>query len=78
MAQLRAFRPQVQDALKAGHTLRLIHERLNLAGVPISYKLLSSYRGRIERRKKDLPLQHLRICRYQPDRRTARRQPSTP
>ena len=43
---------QVQDALKAGHTLRLIHKRLNLAGVPISYKLLSSYRGRIERRKK--------------------------
>jgi len=52
MAQLRAFWPQVQDALKAGHTLRLIHKRLNLAGVPISYKLLSSYRGRIERRKK--------------------------
>jgi hypothetical protein len=52
MAQLRAFWPQVQEALKAGHTLRLIHKRLNLAGVPISYKLLSSYRGRLERRKK--------------------------
>src|SRR5271163_4686254 len=52
MAQLRAFWPQVQEALKAGHTLRLIHKRLNLAGVPISYKLLSLYRGRIERRKK--------------------------
>jgi|HubBroStandDraft_6_1064221.scaffolds.fasta_scaffold474275_2 hypothetical protein len=52
MAQLRAFWPQVQEALKAGHTLRLIHERLNMAGVPISYKLLSLYRGRIERRKK--------------------------
>lgn len=52
MAQLRAVWPQVQEALKAGHTLRLIHKRLNLAGVPISYKLLSSYRGRIERRKK--------------------------
>jgi hypothetical protein len=44
--------PQVQEALKAGHTLRLIHKRLNMAGVPISYKLLSLYRGRIERRKK--------------------------
>jgi hypothetical protein len=54
MAQLRAFWPQVQEALKAGHTLRLIHKRLNLAGVPISYKLLSLYRGRIERRKKAL------------------------
>jgi hypothetical protein len=52
MAQLRAFWPQVEDALKAGHTLRLIHTRLNLAGVPISYKLLSLYRCRIERRKK--------------------------
>ncbi len=52
MAQLLAIWPQVQEALKAGHTLRLIHKRLNLAGVPISYKLLSLYRGRIERRKK--------------------------
>jgi hypothetical protein len=52
MAQLLAIWPQVQEALKAGHTLRLIHKRLNMAGVPISYKLLSLYRGRIERRKK--------------------------
>jgi len=52
MAQLRAFWPQVQQALKAGHTLRLIHKRLNMAGVPISYKRLSAYRGRIERRNK--------------------------
>jgi hypothetical protein len=52
MAQLRAFWPQVQEALKAGHTLRLIHKRLNMAGVPISYKLLSLYRGRIERRER--------------------------
>src|SRR5271165_4314899 len=52
MAQLRAFWPQVQEALKAGHTLRLIHKRLNMAGVPISYKLLSLYRGRIERGEK--------------------------
>src|SRR5580698_9726561 len=52
MAQLRTFWPQVQEALRAGHTLRLIHKRLNMAGVPISYKLLSLYRGRLERRKK--------------------------
>jgi hypothetical protein len=52
MAQLLAVWPQVLEALKAGHTLRLIHQRLNLVGVPISYKLLSLYRGRIERRKK--------------------------
>jgi hypothetical protein len=52
MARLRAVWPHVQQALKAGHTLRLIHERLNMAGVQISYKVLVVYRGRIERRKK--------------------------
>jgi hypothetical protein len=53
MAQLRAVWPLVQSALEAGHTLRLIHKRLNLAGVQISYKRLSVYRGRIERGKKE-------------------------
>ena len=52
MAQLRAVWPQVQEALAAGHTLRQIHKRLNLAGVPITYKVLVVYRGRIERGKK--------------------------
>ena len=52
MAQLRAVWPQVQQALEAGHTLRLIHKRLNMAGIEISYKLLSLYRCRIEREKK--------------------------
>ncbi len=52
MAQLRRVWPQVQAALDAGHTLRLIHQRLNLAGVPISYKRLSTYRGLIEREKR--------------------------
>jgi len=52
MAQLRTFWPQVRQALKAGHTLRLIHKRLNMAGVPISYKVLVVYRGRIERGEK--------------------------
>jgi hypothetical protein len=52
MAQLLAFWPQVQEALNAGHTLRLIHSRLNMAGVPITYKRFSAHRGRIERRKK--------------------------
>jgi hypothetical protein len=56
MAQLRAVWPQVQQALKAGHTLRLIHKRLNMAGVPISYKLLVIYRARIERRKRETAL----------------------
>ena len=51
MAQLRALWPQVQQALKAGHTLRQVHNRLNQAGVPITYKVLVVYRGRIERGK---------------------------
>jgi hypothetical protein len=52
MAQLLAFWPQVQEALKAGHALRVIHRRLNMAGVSITYKRLSACRGRIERTKK--------------------------
>jgi hypothetical protein len=53
MAQLLAIWPHVQQALKAGHTLRQIHKRLNMAGLPISYKLFVIYRGRIERRKRE-------------------------
>ena len=52
MAQLRAVWPQVQQALRAGHTLRKVHKRLNVAGVPISYEVLVVYRSRIERGKK--------------------------
>jgi hypothetical protein len=52
MAQLRTAWPDVERALKAGHTLRVIHKRLNMAGIGISYKRLTVYRGRIERRNK--------------------------
>ncbi len=52
MAQLRAVWPHVERALKAGHTLRLIHKSLNIAGIGISYKRLTVYRGRIQRRNK--------------------------
>jgi hypothetical protein len=51
MAQLRAVWPQVQQALTAGHTLRHIHKRLNAVGIPISYKRLTVYRGRLQREK---------------------------
>ena len=44
IAQLRAIWPQVQQALEASHTLRLIHKRLNMAGVEIRYKRLIVYR----------------------------------
>jgi len=52
MAQLRAVWPQVEQALQAGHTLRLIHQRLNMAGIQISYGCLIVYRGRIKSGKK--------------------------
>ena len=52
MAQLRAVWPHVERALQAGHTLRLIQQRLNMAGIQISYGCLIVYRGRIERGKK--------------------------
>jgi len=68
--QLRAYWPQVQKALEDGHTLRLIHKHLNMAGVPISYKALSLYRRRIERRKKG-PVSPIRPRR--PSLRTASR-----
>src|SRR4051794_21415086 len=59
MAQLRSVWPQVEQALKAGHTLRFIHKRLNAFGIPITYKRLTVYRGRIQREKArtDAPLQ---------------------
>jgi hypothetical protein len=52
MAQIRGIWPQVEQALRAGHTLKVVHERLNAHGIPISYKLLTAYRSRIRREKK--------------------------
>ncbi len=44
IAQLRDIWPQVQQALETSQTLRLIHKRLNVAGVEIRYKRLVVYR----------------------------------
>jgi hypothetical protein len=55
MAQIRAIWPQVEQALKAGHTLKVVHERLNAYGIPISYNLLAVYRCRL-RREKTIPV----------------------
>jgi len=71
MAQLRAVWPQVQQALEAGHTLRLIHKRLNMAGIEISYKRLIVNCGRIERGKRDPQLQRPRKRPRRPCCRTA-------
>ena len=51
MAQLRAVWPDVQRASQVGHTLRVIHRRLNQMGIPITYRRLTVYRGRLQREK---------------------------
>jgi hypothetical protein len=51
MAQIRAVWPDIERALQIGHTLRAIHQRLNQAGIPITYRRLTVYRGRIQREK---------------------------
>lgn len=43
MAQLRSVWPEVERAAKIGHTLRVIHERLNQMGLPITYQRLTVY-----------------------------------
>ena len=51
MAQLRAVWAEVERALEVGHTLRVIHRRLNQMGIPITYRRLTVYRGRLQREK---------------------------
>src|ERR1700678_2913134 len=51
MAQLRAVWPDVERALDVGHTLRVIHRRLNQMGIPITYRRLTGYPGRLPREK---------------------------
>jgi hypothetical protein len=51
MAQLRAVWPEVERALEVGHTLRVIHRRLSQMGIPITYRRLTVYRGRLQREK---------------------------
>jgi spermidine synthase len=49
MGQVRWAWPSIQAALAAGHTLQLVHKRLNEAGIAIGYRTLSLYIGRLER-----------------------------
>jgi hypothetical protein len=51
MAQLRNVWPEVEKAIRVGHTLRVIHRRLNQMGIPITYRRLTVYRGRLQREK---------------------------
>jgi hypothetical protein len=49
MGQVRWAWPDIQAALAAGHTLQLVHKRLNEVGIGIGYRTLSLYIGRLER-----------------------------
>ena len=51
MARVRAVMPEIDAALRAGHSLRTIHERLNQEDIQITYRCLVAYRSRIKRGK---------------------------
>ena len=51
IARVRAAMPLIDANLKAGHSLRTVHQLLLQDGIPISYKLLALYRSRIKRGK---------------------------
>src|SRR5579864_6332581 len=58
MGQVRWLWPEIQVARAAGHTLQLIHKRLNEAGIEIDYRTLSLYIGRLERQQARLGIQN--------------------
>jgi hypothetical protein len=51
MARVRSVMPLIDAGLRAGHSLKTIHARLNQEGLRISYRCLSVYRWRIKRRE---------------------------
>ncbi|TAN00329.1 MAG: hypothetical protein EPN40_04065, partial [Rhodanobacteraceae bacterium] len=51
MGQIKAVWPQIEQALRAGHTLKAVWERLQSDGIQIHYNRLSEYVGRLRRRE---------------------------
>ena len=49
IGMVRMAWPEIKAALDHGHSLKVVHERLTEAGVPITYRRLSQYIGRIRR-----------------------------
>ena len=47
MAQVRAAWAEINAALNAGHTLKVIHQRLGQDGIEISYSTLARYINRV-------------------------------
>ena len=58
MGCVRMAWPHIEAALKRNVTLKVIHKRLNDAGIPISYKLLSVYVGRMQQTAMPEPVQN--------------------
>ena len=52
MALIRRSWPDILAALKAGHSLKRVRERLNDEGVPIGYGTLCSYVSRLRRERR--------------------------
>jgi hypothetical protein len=51
MGQIKAVWPQIEQALRAGHTLKAVWERLQSDGIHIHYNRLSEYVCRLRRRE---------------------------
>jgi hypothetical protein len=58
MGCVRMAWPHIEAALKRNVTLKVIHQRLNEAGIPISYKLLSVYVARMQNAASPQPVQN--------------------
>jgi hypothetical protein len=52
MALIRRSWPDILTALKAGHSLKRVCERLNGDGIPIGYMTLCSYVNRLRRERR--------------------------
>lgn len=53
MGCVRMAWPQIRAARQRNVTLKVIHQRLNDAGIPISYKALSAYVARLRKQALD-------------------------
>ena len=52
MALIRRAWPDIVAALKCGHTLKCVCERLNEGGVAVDYKTLSAYVSILRRKRR--------------------------
>jgi len=55
MGQVRWAWPDIKAALACGHSLTTIHRRLEEIGIPVSYRRLSFYIGRLRQEERNNP-----------------------